>query len=245
MEPNWCSFQNSSIARSETNQTYLAFDFGKIAKMSFADSSNAFSSRALGSILRNFAVASRVFLEFTIFRVGHSSEFPPRDRFRTRLLWQTADGRLPQCLPLCAGLLRAFLEFLAIVFNESNRLRTFQWNKFCFFFSEFLPHAARFEWIDWTNSNVGKLNECVFLSHFRFVSFFCLFFAINFLLHQIENVVVVFDGHKQNFDLNWICRLELGQVLLCDCLLSIVVLCAINIICIIYILQTCIDSCRG
>lgn len=41
-----------------------------------------------------------------------------------------------------------------------------------------------------------------------------------------------------------VCRHEMGQVFLCDCILSILLLCAINIICFVYLLRTCTDSCR-
>lgn len=37
-------------------------------------------------------------------------------------------------------------------------------------------------------------------------------------------------------------RLHFGQVYICDCVLAILVLCGINLICIVYILQSCIDS---
>lgn len=86
---------------------------------------------------------------------------------------------------------------------------------FCFHAAIAIIKLARFRCAKWTYANaVIQIKNHEISKHER-------------LVRQNENV----------------CRHELGQVFFCDCILSILLLCSINIICFVYLLHTCMDCC--
>lgn len=56
--------------------------------------------------------------------------------------------------------------------------------------------------------------------------------------------LIKYCKQKRNCEILIGYRLEMGQVFFCDCILSILLLCSINIICLVYLLHTCVDCHR-